>query len=271
MDIEKVKNYNQKMLAAFSTIITILAAVGLISLLVYLVIELIPEKKPKENVLLSDEKIEELKLDNLRQQIISYDTPVLLDTINLVYIIPVNVNTLSKSEELMGLLDTRPGKSNRSSGKYVESFYYGSFNNILVYDYKNNSTYKISDRRFIGTDLLFKYFEDDILITFSGAESDTDKDDIVTLKDLQSLFIYSLNEKKLRQISFDNSTVLSLNQILPYKDMLITFGLDRNKDNYFDDITEPKFVMKYDFNSDSLFAIVDPKLDVELQKIIDRN
>jgi hypothetical protein len=270
MNIEKVKNYNQKMLAAFSTILVITAAIGLISLVVYLIAEIRPVRKPNTNTLLSDEKIEQLNQDSLRQQIISYDFPVLIDTINFIYLIPVTVNTLEKPESVMGILDVFPGRKSSSSEKYFEMFYYGSFNNLLIYDYKTNITFKLSDRRFIGANLSSKYFKDDILITFSGAESDTDKDGKVTLNDLKSLFVYSVKEKKLRHISYNNSTVLAFEQIRPYKDFLITFGFDRNKDNSFDEITEPRVIMKYNFLSDSLTPIVDNELETDLQMIIDK-
>jgi hypothetical protein len=275
MNIEKVKNYNQKMLATLSTILVIMAAIGLISLIVYLIAEIIPDKKPKTNTLLADEKVEQLKKDSLRQQIISYDNPLLIDTINLVYLIPVNVKTLGKPEdldsEIMGLMDIRPGKAFGSSERYFEEYFYGSFNNLLIYDYKNSITQKICDRRIIGTDLSYNYFLDDIMISFSGAESDTDKDGIITLKDMRSLYIYALKEKRLRHISIKNSTVLSFEHIKPYKDLLITFGYDRNKDDLFEGNTEPRFIMKYDFQSDSLFPIVEKKLEMEIQKLIDKN
>jgi len=275
MNIEKVKNYNQKMLAVLSTILIIIAAIGLISLVVFLIGEIMRNRKPKTNELLSDKKVEQLKQDSLRQQIISYDFPLLIDSTNLVFIIPVNVKTLGKPEDIsrgvMGLMDVRPEIDFLSSDKYIERFYYGSFNNILIYDYKNSVTYNISDRRLIGTDISFNYFLDDILISFSGAERDTDKDGTITLNDLKSLFVYALKEKKLRHITFNNSTVLSFEQIKPYKDMLITFGFDRNKDNLFDEETEPRFIMKYDFHSDSLFPVVDQKLEMEIQRLIDKN
>jgi hypothetical protein len=275
MDLEKVKNYNQKMLAAFSTILVIIAAIGLLSLIVFLISEIVPDSKPKTNTLLADKKVEQLTKDSLRQQIISYDNPILIDTINIIYLIPVNVKTLGKPEdidsEIMGLMDVRQDKLFESSNVYTERFYYGSFNNLVIYDYKNSIAEKICDKRIIGTDLSYSYFLDDIMISFSGAENDTDKDGIITLKDLRSLFVYTLKEKRLRHINIKNSTVISFEQIKPYKDLLITLGFDRNKDDKYDQITEPKYIMRYNFESDSLVPIIEKNLEVEIQRLIDKN
>lgn len=273
MNIERIKNYNQKMLAAFSTILVITAAIGLISLIVFVFTELFPNRRQTTNALLSDDKVEQLKKDSLRQQIISCDDPILVDTLNLVYIIPVTVKTLDRPEgidtEVLGLLDVNSDRS--SIREYPSKKFYDVFNNLLVFDYKKNVTEKICDKRLIGTDLSFEYFDNEIIVVFTGVESDSDKDGKVTLNDFKSLFLYSLNDKKLRKIDLKNSTIVSFNYIENKKDILVRFGYDRNKDNTFDIGTEPTFVMRYDYQKDSLITLVDKRLENEIQKIIDKN
>ena len=248
--------------------IVIAAGIGLIALLIIVISELIPNKRPTTNTLLADEKVDELKKDSLRQQIISYDSPKLVDTLNLIYLLPVNVKTLSKPEEMdkevMGLLDADYEMS--SSRKIIARRYYGAFNNLIVYEYKNGNSSKISDSRFIGTDLSFEYFDDEIIIVFTGAEKDTDNDKNITLLDFKSLFIYSLKTRELKKVSIDNSTVNEFNFVENQKDILITFGYDRNKNSKFDSDQEPTFVMKYDYLKDKLIPIVDKELEKGIQK-----
>jgi hypothetical protein len=273
MNIEKIKNYNQKMLAAFSTMIVIAAGIGLIALIIFVISELIPNKRPTTNTLLADEKVDELKKDSLRQQIISYDSPRLVDTLNLIYLLPVNVKTLEKPEEMdkevLGLLDMDYEMS--SGRKFSGRRFYGAFNNLIVYDYKHGNSSKISDSRFIGTDLSFEYFDDEIIVVFTGAEKDTDKDKSITLLDFKSLFVYSLKTRKLKKLSIENATVNEFKYVENKKDILITFGYDRNKNNKFDSDIEPTFVMKYDYMNDKLIPIVDKELEKDIQKIIDKN
>jgi len=272
MDIEKIKNYNQKMLAVFITIIVTAASIGLIALIVFIISELIPNRIQNNNTLLSDEKVEELKKDSFRQQIISYDSPILVDTLNLVYLIPVNVKTLDKPEETDKVAYAANTDFERSSAqKYSERSIYGSFNNLIIYDYKNQSSDKICEYRIIGTDLSLEYFQDEIIIVFTGAEKDTDGDKRITLLDCNSLFVYSLKNGVLRNISQGNSTVYSFEFIEGKKDILVTFGYDRDKNDKFDARTEPTFIMKYDYTLDKLVPIVDEKLGEDVQKIIDGN
>ena len=273
MNIERIKNYNQKMLAAFSTILVITSAIGLILLLIFVITEFIHSTKPMTNVLLSDDKVEQLKKDNLRQQIISYDSPYLVDTLKLVYLLPVSTKTLEKPEEehneVLPLLDIRKDMS--STRKYRSESFFGTFNNLLVFDYRKNSTEKICDKRLIGTDLSFEYFDNEIIAAFTGAETDSDKDGKVTLNDFKSLFLYSFNDKKLKRINLKNSTVVAFDYIEKTKDILVRFGYDRNKNNIFDAETEPTIIMRYDYQRDTLITLVDKRLETEIQRLIDNN
>jgi|WetSurMetagenome_2_1015567.scaffolds.fasta_scaffold163971_1 hypothetical protein len=274
MNIEKVKNYNQKMLAVFITIIVGIAAIGLISFIVFLFSEIIPNNKPDTNTLLSEKKLDQLKKDSLRQQIISYNTPELVDTTSLLYLIPVNVKTLTKPEKMdkqvLGILDVNKEAGYSSSRFNTERSYYGSFNNILLYDFKNNQSRMIVGKRIIGSDLQYKYFDDEIILTFTGSEYDTDLDNQITLKDLQDLFIYSLKDRVLKQLKQPNSTVESYKFVTGEKDILITFGYDRDKNNNFDIETEPTYVMRYNFKTGEIQNIVDKNLESEIQAIIDK-
>lgn len=273
MNIEKIKNYNQRMLAVLSTMLVILAAIGLISVIVFLIDELIPRRYPNHsNALLSDEKVNELKEDSLRKQIISYDDPYLLDTLNLIYLIPVNVKMLDNPERIEKEIFSTPSfKYASADDEFTEGYFYGTFNNILVFDYPLNKTTKICDTRMLGSDMSFAFFKDEIIIAFTGTQKDTNQDGQITTADFQSLYLYSLNEKKLRQVNYKNSTVTSFKRIETTKDILISFCYDRNSDNIFDNDTEPTFIMKYNYRENSLTTVVDKALEKELQKIIDKN
>lgn len=271
MDIDKIRNYNQKILAVLGTVLLVTATIGLIMLVVTVSKSLFPRSQSTTNSLLSDDKAIELKKDSLRQQIISYQSPRLVDTLNLVYLIPVDVKTLEKSEKIDKERFSDIGKKREVYELNTEHEFYGSFNNLIVYDYKNNANQKVCDYRIIGTDLLVKYFEDEIVIVFTGAEKDTNKDGVVTLDDFKSLFVYSLKDKNLRKIEIKNSTVDSFKFVEKKKDILITFGCDRDADNIYDSEKDPTFIMKYDYVNKSLVPIVDKGLEAGIQKIINKN
>ncbi|ASB50340.1 hypothetical protein [Alkalitalea saponilacus] len=272
MDIESVKNYNQKMLAIFSTLIVIIVSIGLVVLIWTIVREFnFSEVRKTENVLMSDERAEQLAQENLRQQIISYDFPRLIDTTKLIYLIPVTIRTLDEPEPtdygVLGLLDTYDSRKSRIPNKYS---FYGTFINLILYDNLNNKSYKIANQRMVGNNYDIEYLNDDILIIFKGAERDTDNDGRITMNDLKSLFIYSLKEKELKVVTKENTTVLNYEMIREKNEILVLFGIDRNKDNQFIGYKEPTRVMKYNIKTGDLLDLVEPSLETEIQRIVDR-
>ena len=268
MNIEKIKNYNQKLLAVFGTILIIIAVVGLISITYFVITEISRSYRygNQDEGILSDEKIEELQQENKRQQLISYEIPRLVDTLNLVYIIPVSHKTLNGAEfideEVLGLMNTRG--SYKTDSRYSKQ-YYGDFNNLLIYDLKNDDIKKLFVDRVNFGDIRTEYFKDDILILFKASTKDTYKDGVVNQLDYKTLFLYSLKDEKLREIKLKDADISQINFVENSKDLLIKFGLDHNKDGKFDDYYEPSLIKKYDFKSDELTSIVGEEIDKELQ------
>ena len=268
MNIEKIKNYNQKLLATLGTILVLIAIVGLI-LITYSTITDISSSyrfKNQNDGILSDEKIEELQKENKRQQVISYEIPRLVDTLNLVYIIPVSHKTLNSAEfideEILGLMNTR---GNYKIDSRYSKQYYGDYNNLLIYDFKNDNIEKLFNDRVNFENIQTEYFKDDILILFKASTEDTYKDGVVNQLDYRALYLYSLKDKKLRKIQLKNSDVFQVNFVENRKDLIIKFGLDNNKDGKFDEYKEPSILKKYDFKSGELEDIVSEKINEELQ------
>lgn len=268
MNMDKIKNYNQKLLAVLGTVVVIIAIVGLISISVFAIDEIRRSfrNNNQDDGILSDEKIEKLQKENKRQQLISYETPRLVDTINLVYIIPVSHKTLNSAEyideEVLGLLDMHG--SYKSDKRYSRE-YYGDFNNLLIYDYKKHSVDKLFNDRINFGSIQTEYFKDDILVLFKASTKDTHKDGVINQQDYKSLFIYSLNNKDLREVSLEEADVYQVNVVENSKDLIISFGIDHNKDGKFDEYSEPALIQKYDYKSGKLIDIVSQEMNNELQ------
>jgi len=268
MSIDKIKNYNQKVLAVLGTVVALIAIVGLIAITVFAISEIgrTFRHNNHDDGILSDEKIEELQKENKRKQLISYETPRLVDTLNLIYIIPVSQKTLTSSElieeKTLELMDTR---SSSKVDKRYSGQYYGDFNNLLIYDYKNNNIEKLFKDRINFDNIQTEYFKDDILVLFKAATKDTYKDGVINQLDYKTLFIYSLKNKKLKEIALVNSDVSEINFVENSKDIIIKFGLDHNKDGKFDEYSEPSLIKKYDYEKGKLIDIVSQEINAELQ------
>ncbi len=270
MNIEKLKNYNQKLLAILGTTIALIAVVGFVFITYFAIDEITRSNRYKnqEDGILSEEKIKELQEESKRKQLISYDIPRLIDTLNLIYVIPVSHKTLKSAEfiddeEVLGLMDF--SGSVKSDRRY-SSQYYGDFNNLLIYEFKENSTKKLFADRVNFGNIEVQYFEDDILIVLEASNQDTYKDGVVNLMDLKSLFIYSFKQKELKKIHHKNMDVSQIKFVGNNKDLLIKFGVDQNGDGKYDEYSEPSVIKKYNFHKDELTNIVDENIDIDLQQ-----
>lgn len=273
MKIEKIKNYNQKILAILGTLAIILVIVSILGIGGIVISEFIRFNNydDTETGILSDEKIEELQKENKREQVISYQNPKLIDTLNSVYIIPVSHKNLNEAEDINGLLSIK--KASRSSYKSSDSRYsrqyYGAYNNLIIYYQHNDLTNKLFNKRVNFNNIDTEYFSDEILLLFKVAEKDTYKDGVINLSDFKSLYIYSFNEKKLKKIENAEMDIVSYKFLNESKDLIIRFGIDKNNDGKYEDLNEPTIVKKYNYKTGKLIDIIEEKTNSELQKMLE--
>ncbi|MCG7502060.1 hypothetical protein MHM83_09275 [Tenacibaculum sp. Mcav3-52] len=274
MKIEKIKNYNQKLLAILGTIAGIFLIIALVSFISIVIQEhrRYNYEEPETGVL-SKEKIEKLQKENKREQVISYETPILIDTLNSQYIIPVSHKTLNEKEDigLNGLLNaySDSGSDFSVKEKRDERYsreYYGEYNNIIVFDEPNSINKKLFKKRINFNEIKSEYFNKEILILLKASDKDTFKDGVINLRDLTSLYIYSIKENKIRKIGIEGMDVYNYKFINKSKNLIIEFGIDKNKNGAFESYNEPIILKKYNFEKEKLVAIVDEKINSELQK-----
>lgn len=271
MNIEKVKKYNQKLLAVLGTIIALMALIGLISILYFVGSQIASSFGNKsENGILSDEKIELLQKENKRQQIVSYQIPELVDTLNLIYMIPVSQKTLNNPENIedtgvLGLIGSGSGDF-AYEAKYRSQSYYGSYNNLLIYDAKTEKLDKLFDDRVNFEKIDTQYFEDDVFIVFTVATADSYQDGVINANDLKKLYIYSVKEQKLKDIGLNNADVIAYKFINASKNLLIQFGIDYDKNGKYESSKEPKTLRSFKYKSGVLSEIVNKDIHSQLQK-----
>ena len=276
MKIEKIKNFNQVILA-------IAGILGLILLIIFIVMaasDLFRDfgsggNRTITNSLISEEKIEKLNLENQRLQIISYKSPKLIDTLNAVYIIPVSVSTLDKpetvvegieSDGLMSLMDTFG--SMREKGYYQENYFEGLFANLIIYQPIENKTVLLFNERIMLNRLRSYDFKDDILLVFFTAEKDSNKDGLVNFNDDTNLCIYSLKNGKMRRISEGTNSITDYQFVENSKDLLVEFSLNQYNDVKFKSY-KPQKIMKYEFETDKLSEVVPAQIQQQMQSLVE--
>ncbi|SFJ30681.1 hypothetical protein [Olleya namhaensis] len=274
MKIEKVKNYNQKLLAILGT----LAALFLVIALIAFISIIIKEHRDYssyddvETGILSDEKIEKLQKENKRLQVISYETPKLIDTLKSIYIIPVSHKMLNQKEDINGILNAFSGASGEqyaSSDNRYSSGFYGAYNNVIIYDLNNQINKKLFDKRVNFNTIHTEYFDNDILLLMQASEKDTYKDGVINLEDFKSLYIYSFKQKEMKKVSIEGMDVFNYKFLNNSTDLIIEFGIDKNNDGQYESYNEPILIKTYDFKSGTLSDIIDNQTHSELQKTLE--
>lgn len=270
----KIEKYNQKLLAVLGTVGVLFLTVALIA---FISVTIMEHRRYNydddiETGILSDEKIEKLQKENKRKQVISYETPKLVDTLNTVYIIPVSHKNLNEKEDINGVLNAFASSANdfneNLDNRYSGGFY-GEFNNIIIYNPKEGTNKKLFEKRVNFDDIKTEYFESEILLLIKASEKDTYKDGVINLEDFKSLYIYSFSQNKMKKIGIDGMDIYNYKFINKSKDLVIEFGVDKNKDGRYREYNEPTIIKKYDFESGKLTDIIDPKTNSELQKMLE--
>lgn len=198
--------------------------------------------------------------------------PKLIDTLNSVYIIPVSHKTLDDKEDISGVLNIN---SPMLSANYEENdrlyslSFHGAFNNLIVFDQKTDTTFKLFQQRVNFNEIETFHFPDDILLVFKVAEKDTYKDGVINIMDFKSLYIYSLREKTLKKIENEGTDVFDFNFLKNSKDLVISFGMDKNSDGYFEEYNEPVILKKVHYKTGQLTDIIDQNTNAELQKMLE--
>jgi len=264
MNTEKIKNFNQKLLAVFGCLGILLLLLGIIAI----VIEFFPfQSNHIPNGLISDEATEALNKENLRKQIISYESPALIDSTRFIYLIPVSIKTLKEAESLtdewesgsLGLLSTR-------KGKYQDSYFTNNYANLILYNSPEEKTISLFKDRIVIGNLTTHYFPDDILLSFYTADKDTDKNGIINLDDLTCLCFYSLQTGEMRTISDKENSVWTYEFIENSKNLLVQFRQDKYKDKHRFFLRK---IMKYNYATRQLSPVIPPEMEKQMQQLVE--
>lgn len=270
MNINKIKNYNQKLLAILGTLIVLLAIVGLISASYFIIAEIRRDIRynAQEDGIIAGEELEKLQNEKLRKQVVSYDFPKLVDTVNMKYIIPVSHSSLENPEAILGLLNMNSSEVIDIDSRYSKE-YYGAFNNLLVYNFMKNEVHKILKDRVNFENFKIEYFDDDILILFLAADMDTYEDGVINLKDYKSLYLYSFKDNKVRRVFANNSDIHYFKLVDDRKDLILQIGIDKNDNGTYEGYKEPSKLMLYTYKTEEMTDIVDKDIHDILQKTLE--
>lgn len=264
--MDKLARYNQKLLAAIGTLALVAVAVILIITLIVWIISLSSNYSSVDNTLQVPDSLGQD--DGKIKQLVSFQEPELVDTLNNIYIIPVTQRTLEKP---MNKKDYRIVKEAYSSSNdfYYSDWGIGSYNNLIVYRKNEARKRALFDFRINITRYHHRIILDKFYLFIVGTKGDTNKDGAYTNDDLDNLYIYDFENEYLKTISLEHAGFEGSNNLYETEEMILSFGMDINNNGEFDELREPIRLKHYSIPMDELTDFIPGDLQDQLQEIID--
>lgn len=272
--MEKLKKYNQKLLAIIGTLVLAVLVVYIIIGGIFLGSELIDHFTDRDyqdnaitlsDTLTTDEGREVIK----RDQALSFSQPRLIDTLNFLYIIPVSqvnlkgVEDVLVEKEVYGLLNA----VSKGGRKYYR--FDGYFNNVIVYDQKSDQKYPLFKSKVVVTEFEAHRIDGKYYLILEGAIDDSNNDNKLDRDDLKSLFVYDFESNKLSKFGFENMGLEWYYLTYETSEILISYTIDKDQNGEVDKYQEPTIIKKLDLSTGEIDNLIDQNLIDHLQQLID--
>jgi len=273
--MDKLTKYNQKLLAILGTLLVVALTIILLGAGIFFIIDQVEDAKRNhardnalvlENATQTNDSTENQPV--IRKQEISFDSPRLIDTLKALYLVPISQVNLKNPELIESNEDMEPSPS-YSGRKFAYHRYSGLYNNILVYHHKENSKVAVFDRK-----ISIHAFENWVVsnrhyLFIEGVTNDSNKDKKLNHEDLQSFFIYDIEDHKLQEIQIDGYGLVDYYVIHESEDIILRFGKDKDQNGELDEYQEPIVLKRYNISSASITDFIDKDLLKKMQQLID--
>lgn len=270
----KLTRYNQKLLAVIGTLV--LVGLGFILLtggyfLVDGIIRDANRKNSQDNALtVDDQENANETTAKIRKQEISFAEPRLIDTLQNIYLIPVSQVNLEDPEVVGGESEPLAELSNAyGSRKYSYYRYSGSYNNIIIYSKKDNQKIPVFESKVNINSFQNYIIKDKQYLFISGTTRDSNKDGKLKDSDLQSFFIYNIQDNKLETVEFEKLGLVDYYILYDTDEIVLRFVKDKDQNGEFDRYAEPTYLKKYSIAENNTVDLIDNELIDKLQGLIE--
>ena len=262
----KIEKYNQKILAIIGTLIIVAVAVIIIIGLSVIIYDSIDSAPGLDTRLRTEIPIDEDTTVIIRDQNITFEQPIQVDTSRAIFIIPVDQINLDNPERISR---SEKGLLNFSSKGYFYESHYGLYNNFVLINKEKNITEKIFGKKMAISEWTYVKINETSVLLFLAADFDSNNDKVLDSYDFKKLFAYYLEDGKLEKYEFENQTVLRLEPLDKTEMVSIMTGVDKNSDKEFDYSSEPTNIYYLNINNRKSGELVPEIIKQQLQEIID--
>jgi hypothetical protein len=262
----KLQAYNHVLFAVLGTGAACLILLGALLFVVRLLS--IPDAGHR---VLSDEKVKALAKQNRRKQVLAFGEPILIDSSNNHYVIPVSQKQLTKEETIGVGYGGRPELSRARRGFSSEYSYrgYGALNNLIIYEPATGTTAPVFDTR-ISINGWDAHRLDSVLYLFMFCTTeDTDRDGTFSGDDIEELFVYSFRTGNLRNLRLPSHSIVDAVIEKGTNKVILSIGFDKDGDGRYEHATEPTGLKKCNVDLTGVTDVVDEQVLRELQKLLE--
>jgi len=270
--MDKLQRYNQRILAILGS----LAILLLIFICGFILVQTLDVFGRNSGYAINQELMVEASTDKdgnkLRKKEISFLSPQRIDSINELYLIPVSLINLEIPEIIevdgdgsFGILDRGSIFSKRT---YYRN-YNGNFVNFILYNQKVNFQEVIFDFKLFIEAYGAYHIDGNNYLFFKAVISDSNQDGLLNENDLSSFYCYDVQTKSTTKIHYPNMGLISYELLSSSKDVILKFGMDKNKNGQINKYDEPKRLFIYSIKTHQAFPFVEQQKIDFMQKLID--
>ncbi len=254
------------------TIMSILIIVTAILVIAMIIPEITNNHSIDTPPMLSNERMQELKEQNLYQEKIDFDYISSLDTTGQFYLLPVKQVLLDKPSMLPDydeLIDQEIILDEGITKGIISYGYQNTHNNLVILDIKKNTQDIIFKTRICIVEYRSFSWKNSPYLLISACTHDDNKDGQMDNKDLKYLYLYDVKNKELTTI-IDSPFLGSEFRYSGIKDdnIFITISNDIDGNYKYDASTDQKQIYKFNIQTRKLESIVGTKLLNDLQSIL---
>lgn len=140
---------------------------------------------------------------------------------------------------------------------------------MLIYDAKTNESYPVFSRKTLVDEYKVVTVNNRTYLLISAAHEDSNQNGVLNTADLQSLYIYDVLNKRLKQYEPPGKGLWRFGQLYETSNITAQYYTDKNKDGMIDYDTEPASLFIISLLNFEAKEMVDPMLVERLQGIVD--
>ncbi|MBA9077948.1 hypothetical protein [Rufibacter quisquiliarum] len=268
--MEKIKAYNQKLLAILGT----LAVLGFFLVFLagcYLVVADIIRNRQygryqaeSPSIQLQDSSSTAGAAIKARQHI-TMQAPTLLDTAAQIYLIPVSLASIDKKQDGNDFEILDYGLS--SSGRGHKYFRFnGAYCNIILYHPLTGTSRVIFDKTVHLTHFRNFKISGKQYLLMKGSSRDTDQDGQLNSSDLQSFYLYAVANQTLREVSFPGLGLEDFTLLFNSHKIILPFGVDQYRNGSLRN--EPSLHKEFSITTGQTKNLVNQRQMEQIQKLV---